>query len=81
MNKKVIVYSTDYCAYCKQAKAYLKSKGVDFEEKNIEQDETANKELMDKIGGAFRGVPVLDIGGELLQGFDRSHINMALENF
>jgi glutaredoxin len=80
MNKKVVIYSTNSCVYCKQAKAYLKSKGVGFEEKYIDDDEAVRKELMDKIGGAFRGVPVIDIGGEMLQGFDRVHINLALEN-
>jgi glutaredoxin-like YruB-family protein len=78
--KKAIVYSTSWCVYCKQAKAYLKSKGLEVEEKNIEADKAANQEMLAKTGGVFRGVPVLDIGGEILQGFDRVHINMAIEN-
>jgi prolyl-tRNA synthetase len=50
-DKKVIVYSTNWCAYCKMAKQYLGGKNVVVDEKNIEEDPEAHKELMDKIGG------------------------------
>ena len=76
--KKVIVYSTNWCAYCKMAKQYLTSKGVGVEEKNIEDDLEAHKELMDKIGGQFRGVPVIDINGTIILGFDRAKIDEAI---
>lgn len=78
-NKKVIVYSTNWCAYCKMAKQYLAGKDVAVEEKNIEEDEKAHKELMDKIGGNFRGVPVIDINGTIVLGFDRPKIDAALK--
>jgi glutaredoxin-like YruB-family protein len=77
--KKVIVYSTNWCAYCKMAKQYLASKDVNVEEKNIEEDPEAHKELMDKIGGQFRGVPVIDIAGTIIFGFDRAKIDVALK--
>jgi len=77
--KKVIVYSTNWCAYCKMAKQYLASKDAVVEEKNIEEDEEFHKELMDKIGGNFRGVPVIDIAGTIIYGFDRSKIDAALK--
>ncbi|MCL2280737.1 NrdH-redoxin [Candidatus Saccharibacteria bacterium] len=76
--KKVIVYSTNWCAYCKMAKQYLASKGVAVEEKNIEEDPEAHKELLDKIGGNFRGVPVIDIAGTIILGFDRAKIDAAI---
>ena len=76
--KKVIVYSTNWCAYCKMAKQYLAGKAVAVEEKNIEDDQDAHKELMDKIGGNFRGVPVIDIAGTIIFGFDRAKIDTAL---
>ncbi|MGE5309860.1 MAG: glutaredoxin family protein, partial [Sphaerimonospora mesophila] len=69
-DKKVIVYSTNWCAYCKMAKQYLAGKEVAVDEKNIEEDPEAHKELMDKIGGNFRGVPVIDIAGTIVLGFD-----------
>lgn len=78
--KKAIIYSTNWCAYCKMAKQYLDSKNVAAEEKNIEEDLEAHDELMQKVGGNFRGVPVLDIGGTIILGFDRAKIDAALEN-
>lgn len=78
--KQVVVYSTNWCAYCKMAKQYLESKNVQYVEKNIEEDENARKELMDKIGGNFRGVPVLDVFGEIILGFDRPKIDEAVKN-
>ena len=79
-DRKAIVYSTNWCAYCKMAKQYLESKGVAYVEKNIEEDENAHKELMDKIGGNFRGVPVLDVFGEVILGFDRPKIDAAIKS-
>lgn len=80
MDKKVIVYTTKWCPYCKHAKAYLKSKGVEFIGKDIEEDESARQELLEKIGGMYSSVPVIDIDGELLQGFDQTHIDLVLES-
>ena len=65
----VIIYSTNWCAYCKMARQYMTGLDVPVEEKNIEEDEDAHKELMDKIGGNFRGVPVVDINGDIILGF------------
>lgn len=79
-DKKVIVYSTNWCAYCKMAKQYLASKGAAVDDKNIEEDPEAHKELMDKIGGNFRGVPVIDIAGTIILGFDRPKIDTALKS-
>jgi glutaredoxin len=78
MDKQAIIYSTNWCVYCKQAKVYLKNQGAKVIEKNIEEDEAARQELLQKTGGVFSGVPVIEIDGELLQGFDRNQINLAL---
>ena len=77
-DSKAIVYSTNWCAYCKTAKQYLDNKGVEWIEKNIEEDAEAHKELMDKLGGSYRGVPVIDINGTIILGFDRAKIDAAL---
>lgn len=77
--EKVIIYSTDWCAYCKMAKKYLDDKGVAWEEKNIEHDPAAHAELMEKIGGNFRGVPVIDAFGTIVLGFDRAKIDAAVK--
>jgi glutaredoxin-like YruB-family protein len=75
---KVTIYSTTWCAFCKTEKQYLEKLGVDFIEKDIETDESAHAELMGKIGGNFRGVPVTDIDGDLVLGFDRPKIDGLL---
>lgn len=74
----VIVYSTTWCAYCKMLKKYLSDKGVSYVEKDIEKDAAAHSELMEKIGGNFRGVPVADVHGSIILGFDRPAIDEAL---
>ena len=77
---KVTLYSTSWCAFCKTEKQYLESKGVEFDYKNIEEDEDAYKELMTKLGGDdnFRGVPVTDVRGKIILGFNRPAIDAAL---
>lgn len=75
---KVIIYSTTWCAFCKTEKQYLDKLGVAFVEKDVEEDKEAYEELMAKNGGAFQGVPVTDIAGELVLGFDRRKIDDLL---
>lgn len=74
----VIIYSTTWCGYCKMLKQYLTDKNVAWVEKDIEQDSAAHSELMEKIGGDFRGVPVSDVNGTVVLGFDRPAIDAAL---
>jgi len=75
----VTVYSTTWCAFCKTEKQWLDKLGVKYISKNIEEDEDANKELLEKLGGTFQGVPVTDIAGEMILGFDRPKLQKALE--
>ena len=76
---KVIIYSTTWCAFCKTEKQYLDKLGVAFVEKDVEEDKEAYEELMAKNGGAFQGVPVTDIAGDLVLGFDRRKIDDLLK--
>jgi len=76
---KVIIYSTTWCAFCKTEEQYLKRLGVDYIKKDVEEDKDAYEELMKKNGGAFQGVPVTDIDGELVLGFDRAKIDATLK--
>jgi glutaredoxin-like YruB-family protein len=77
----VTVYSTEWCGFCHSLKQYLDQKQVSYTDKNIETDESAYNELMDKLGGRdkFAGVPVTDVNGELVLGFDRGKLNTLLE--
>lgn len=78
-NPKVIIYSTTWCAFCKTEEQYLQKLGVDYVKKDIEEDKEAYEELMQKSNGAFQGVPVTDIDGGLVLGFDRAKIDMLLK--
>jgi len=74
--KHVTIYSADWCGFCHAAKDYLTKKGVKFEEKNVEQDQQYAQEAVSKSGQM--GIPVLDIDGTIIVGFDRPRIDAAL---
>jgi glutaredoxin-like YruB-family protein len=77
---QITIYSTTWCAFCKTEKQYLDKLGIPFVEKDIEADKEAYEELMTKNGGAFQGVPVTDIAGELVLGFDRAKIDSLIKD-
>jgi glutaredoxin-like YruB-family protein len=66
-NHKVIVYSTPTCPYCIYAKDYFKQNNVPFEDIDVTQDRSKAKEMIEKSGQM--GVPVIDIDGNILVGF------------
>ena len=74
---KIKIYTTLTCAYCKMAKEYFKSKGLEYEEYNVAIDIARQKEMIEKTGQF--GVPVIDIDGKIVIGFDRTKINEYLE--
>lgn len=76
---KVTVYSTTWCAFCGTEKQWLDKLGVKYAAKDIEEDEAAKDELLKKLDGNFQGVPVTDIAGEVILGFDRPKLTAALE--
>jgi len=76
---KVIIYSTTWCAFCKTEEQYLQKLGVAYIKKDVEEDKEAYEELMAKNGGNYQGVPVSDIDGEIVLGFDRAKIDQALK--
>ena len=80
MDKKVIVYSTSWCGFCSAEKDWLEHNGVKFEDKDIEEDAEARDELLTKMGGEFRGVPVTDINGEIVLVFDRAKLSKLLDS-
>jgi len=75
--KKVMVYSTSTCPFCVQAKDFLKKMKVPFEDINVNEDRKAAMEMIQKSGQT--GVPVLDIDGEVITGFDLKKIKKALK--
>ena len=73
----VIVYSTPTCPYCHIAKDYLKSKSVEFQEVDVSKDQAKAQEMIKKSGQM--GVPVLDINGKIIIGFNKKEIDEALQ--
>lgn len=72
----VIVYSTPTCPYCVMAKDYLTEKNIPFENVDVSADPARAKEMIQKSGQ--RGVPVIDIDGTIIVGFDRNHLESLL---
>jgi len=76
---QVIIYRTSWCAFCHTEMQWLDRMGIPYIAKDIEADQAANDELMAKINGDFRGVPVTDIAGDIILGFDRPKLQDALK--
>lgn len=72
----ITIYSASWCAFCHAAKEYLDKLGVKYTDKDIEADR-ANAEAVVKVSGQM-GIPVLDIDGQIIVGFDRPKIDAAL---
>jgi glutaredoxin 3 len=68
----ITIYTTPTCVYCKMTKAYLNEKKVPFYERDVMTDETAREEMIQKSGQL--GVPVIDIDGTIVVGFDKDRI-------
>jgi len=72
----VKVYSTPTCPYCKLAKDYLKEKAIAFEDIDVAANSDAAQEMVKKSGQM--GVPVLEINGQIIVGWNKSAIEEAL---
>ena len=76
MAKRVTVYSTSTCPYCIRAKQFLNENNIPFENYDVSSDQQKAEEMIQKSGQM--GVPVLDIEGEIIVGFDKERIKSAL---
>lgn len=72
----VTVYSTPTCTFCSAAKRYLRERSIPFREVDVSRDAKAAADMVRKTGQ--QGVPVLDINGKIIVGFDKLKINAAL---
>ena len=72
----ITVYTTPTCGFCHMTKQYLGSKNIEFDTKDITTDENAYQEILDKSDQL--GVPVIDIDGTIIVGFDRNKIDVTL---
>ena len=74
--KNVIIYSTPTCVYCRMAKEFFKKNNIQYQEHNVAEDEKAREEMVHKSHQL--GVPVIDIEGEIIVGFDQGELQKAL---
>lgn len=76
MGKSVTVYSTPTCPFCVRAKQFLKENKVAFKDIDVSVDQAKADEMIKKSGQM--GVPVIDIDGQIIVGFDKEEIKSAL---
>ncbi len=72
----VKIYTTPSCVYCRMSKDFFQKNNVKFQELNVALDAVAREEMIKK-SGQF-GVPVIDIDGKLIIGFDRARLSELL---
>lgn len=72
----ITVYSATWCAFCHAAMEYLDKQGIKYEVKDIEADRANAEESVAKSGQM--GIPVIEIGDQIIVGFDRPKIDNAL---
>ncbi|MAG24021.1 NrdH-redoxin [Candidatus Pacearchaeota archaeon] len=73
---KVTIYSTPDCPWCKKVKEFLKANKVSFKDIDVSKDQKAGQEMVKKSGQM--GVPVIDIDGTVIVGFDEEKLKGAL---
>lgn len=74
---RVIVYTTETCPWCTKVKDFLKENKVKFTEKDVGSDINAAKEMINK--SCQQGVPVIDINGKIVIGFNEEKIKELLK--
>ena len=76
MAKNVTVYSTNTCPFCIRAKQFLKDNKIEFINIDVSEDQAKAQEMIKKSGQM--GVPVIDVDGKIVIGFDKEKIKEAL---
>lgn len=73
--KDVTIFTSSTCRFCKAAKQYFDENDIEYTERNIDKDKEAVNYLIDK---GYRGVPIIQIDGEDIVGFDKEAIEAKL---
>ncbi len=76
LQPRVIVFTTPTCTYCNAVKRYFREKGIKFRDVDVSRDAAAARDMVRRSGQM--GVPVIDIGGKIVVGFDRPKIDRFL---
>ncbi|PWH13292.1 MAG: NrdH-redoxin [Anaerolineae bacterium] len=73
---RVIIFTTPTCSFCNAAKRYFRERGIKFRDVDVSRDPAAARDMIRRSGQS--GVPVIDIGGKIVVGFDRAKIDQYL---
>ena len=76
MANVVTIYTTPTCVYCKMAKAFFVEHNIAYSEKNVATDDAAREDMIKKSGQL--GVPVIDVNGTIIVGFDQRALQKSL---
>ncbi|RLB60031.1 MAG: hypothetical protein DRI90_14690 [Deltaproteobacteria bacterium] len=79
---QVIIYGAPWCKPCHQAAAYLKRRGIGYVEHNVDKQPARNKEMLGKLkraGKRHGSIPVIDVGGIILQGYSQAALARAIK--
>ncbi len=74
---KIIIYGAEWCGPCHMTKHYLDDKGIAYTYVNVDNDPAGGLEAINKSGQ--RAIPVIDVGGDIIIGFDRPSLDNALK--
>jgi glutaredoxin len=75
-NARVVLYTTEWCGYCKQIRRFLDQKGIPYQQFDIEKDAQARK-AYEALGGG--GIPFVDVNGTLIRDYQPDQIMAALK--
>ena len=76
MKSKPLIFTTPNCVYCKMTKGFFKTHGIEYDEKDVSADQNAAIEMIEKSGQ--RGVPVIQVGDQIVVGFDQPALEQLL---
>lgn len=74
---QITIYTTPTCVYCKMTKSFFKEHNIEYAEKDVTTDQAAQEEMIKKSGQL--GVPVIDIDGQIIVGFDKEKLSGLLD--
>ncbi|GAB4412233.1 MAG: glutaredoxin family protein [Anaerolineae bacterium] len=74
--KRVIIFTTPSCPHCNHAKRYLRERGIRFRDVDVSRDPAAARDMVRRSGQ--QGVPVIDIGGKIVIGFNKAEVDRLL---
>ncbi|HEY8428251.1 MAG TPA: glutaredoxin family protein [Sandaracinaceae bacterium] len=79
----VVLYGASWCSACRSAAAFLRSRGIEFVERDVEREPGAREAMLraaQRAGVRPNGIPVIDFRGRIIQGFDRAALERAIRD-